>query len=158
MYIDGDSDFPTLAGTGTEDYIGTAWGQGKFCTRYTGCLVADPENRQWTIFRYHIPDPVFFKTGIKVTIQQIGGNQKEQVIAFQQEGVPLIPITVHAAPVIYPLYEQGQPVDLSGTDIPEGWTNYYRSDDLSATAYFYLDKPENNLPEIQPAVIRKTKL
>lgn len=41
MYLDGDGDLATLVGTGTEDYIGTAWGQGKFINRYTGCLVAD---------------------------------------------------------------------------------------------------------------------
>ncbi|MCG8306882.1 MAG: hypothetical protein MI975_05770, partial [Cytophagales bacterium] len=32
-----------------------------------------------------------------------------------------------------------------------GWgVNYYRSDDVSATSYFYLDRPENNLPRLQP--------
>lgn len=34
MYLDGDANFPTIAGTGTEDYIGTAWGQGKFANLY----------------------------------------------------------------------------------------------------------------------------
>ena len=30
------------------------------------------------------------------------------------------------------------------------WTNFYRQDDWSAAAYFYLDKPESNLPDIAP--------
>lgn len=47
------------------------------------------------------------------------------------------------------------PPDLMSDDFPSGGgTNYYRSDDVSATAYFYLDKPENNLPPIAPVEIR----
>jgi hypothetical protein len=29
------------------------------------------------------------------------------------------------------------------------WCNYFRQDDLSATAYFYLDRPASTLPRIQ---------
>ena len=40
-------------------------------------------------------------------------------------------------------------------DFPStGSTNYYRRDDVSATAYFYLDKPESNLPPIAPVELR----
>jgi len=74
MYLDGDTDYPTLNGTGTEDYIGTAWGQGKFISTYTGCSIADDSLLQWAFYRYHIPDPVYFKTDCRVTIQQIGGD------------------------------------------------------------------------------------
>lgn len=70
MYLDGDKDYPTLNGTGTEDYIGTAWGQGKFINSFTGCTVADDSLLQWAFYRYHIPDPVFFKEACRVTIQQ----------------------------------------------------------------------------------------
>ena len=158
MYVDGDTDLPTLVGTGTEDYIGTAWGQGKFCSSYTGCLVADGEKKQWAYFRYHIPDPIYFRSDIKVTIQQMGGNQKEQVLAYQQEGIPLIPVTIHEAPKLYHIYDPDRPVDLSDEHLPEAWTNYFRSDDVSATAYFYLDRPENDLPPIQSKEIRTIKL
>jgi len=158
MYVDGDTDWPTLAGTGTEDYIGTAWGQGIFCTRYTGCLVADGEKKQWAFFRYHIPDPIFFKTDIKVTIQQMGGNQKESVLAYQQKGIPLIPVTIHQAPVMHHIYDPDNPTDLSDENLPDAWVNYYRSDDVSAAAYFYLDKPENELPPIQGLSIRTCNL
>ena len=37
----GRDEFPTLCGTGTEDYIGTGWGQGLYSHRTQGCLVAD---------------------------------------------------------------------------------------------------------------------
>jgi len=36
MYLDGDTEYPTIAGTGTEDYIGTAYGQGKFNHMHQG--------------------------------------------------------------------------------------------------------------------------
>lgn len=32
FYIDGDKEFPTLSGTGVEDYIGTAWGRASIPT------------------------------------------------------------------------------------------------------------------------------
>ncbi len=65
MYLDGDKDYPTLVGSGTEDYIGTAWGQGQFSTRSTGCLVADSKNLQWSFYRYHVIDPIYFSNGLQ---------------------------------------------------------------------------------------------
>ncbi|MBM3288644.1 MAG: DUF2961 domain-containing protein, partial [Candidatus Hydrogenedentes bacterium] len=53
MYIDGDTTLPTLAGTGTEDYIGTGWGQGKFQMRYQGCLIVESDPMQFGFYRYH---------------------------------------------------------------------------------------------------------
>ncbi len=57
VYLDGDREQPTLNGTGTEDYIGTGWGQGKYSHLYQGCLVADAEHMQYCFYRYHVPDP-----------------------------------------------------------------------------------------------------
>ena len=37
---------------------------------------------------------------------------------------------------------------------PSGGCNFYRRDDVSATVYFYLDRPENDLPRLAPAEIR----
>lgn len=158
IYVDGDTNLATLVGSGTEDYIGTAWGQGKFCTRYTGCLVSDEAKKQWAFFRYHIIDPIFFKNDLKATIQQIGGNEKSKVLALQNEGVPLLPITIHEVPKMHQLYDPAKPLDLTRKDLPEGWTNYYRSDDFSAAAYFYLDKAENDLPPLQSLEIRTFNL
>ena len=158
MYIDGDSEFPTLAGTGTEDYIGTAWGQGQFINRFTGCLVADTEKDQWTFYRFHIADPVMFKTDLSVTIQAMGGNMKKTVIEMQEVGVPLIPVTLQNDSVFIRLLDYPQQVDLKNPELIDGWTNFYRTDDWSSTAYFYLDKPENQLPELEKTEIRTYKL
>jgi hypothetical protein len=150
MYLDGDTDFPTLIGTGTEDYIGSAWGQGQFANRYQGCLVADEKNRQWAFYRYHVPDPVYFQSQCKVTLQQIGGQNTVFVRKLVMGGAPLTPISV-AGDKFYKLLEMKPVPDIRDSAFPVGWTNYYRQDDVSATAYFYLDKPENGLPAIVAA-------
>jgi len=155
MYLDGDGEFPTLVGTGTEDYIGTAWGQGAFINRYTGCPVADREMDHWTFYRYHIPDPVFFNSDIRVEIQTMGGNMKNKVIEFLDNGAPLIPVSVQEGQTFTGLMDSVPPVDLRNDDLMDGWTNFYRSDDWSSTAYFYLDKPVNELPEMPDTEFRK---
>ena len=48
------------------------------------------------------------------------------------------------------LLDEGNETLFDSPDFPVTSTNFYRSDDVCATAYFYLDRPENNLPEIQP--------
>ncbi|GET21856.1 glycoside hydrolase family 172 protein [Prolixibacter denitrificans] len=153
MYLDGDTKYPTLAGTGTEDYIGTAWGQGQFITRYSGCSLADRKNKQWAFYRYHIPDPIYFGSDCRVTIQQIGGAPKAQVIEMQEKGAKLIPVTIHDGRTLHPIYKKDTVVNLA--TIPyNGWTNFYRSDDVSSTAYFYLDQPTNDLPALKPRAYR----
>jgi hypothetical protein len=42
--------------------------------------------------------------------------------------------------------------------LPDGWMNFYRSDDVSATAYFYLSTPSDDLPAIQAASVRADAL
>lgn len=44
VYLDGDTKWPTLVGTGTEDYIGSGWGQGQYHDRVHGSLVSDDKN------------------------------------------------------------------------------------------------------------------
>ena len=148
----GDDAIPTLCGTGSEDYIGTAWGQGAFANRTQGSLVADKERRQWTMYRYHIDDPVFFDDGIKVAIQTIGGAAKSHVIALQAKGAQLIPVSI---------IPKGKPTQINLLDRPEeyeknpeGWVNFWRQDDWSGIAYFYLDSPVNALPPLAPVAER----
>lgn len=47
---------------------------------------------------------------------------------------------------------------LNDPKLPDGWTNFYREDDVSATAYFYLNKPTTELPIISEAVKRTKNL
>lgn len=150
IFLDGDRDLATLVGTGTEDYIGSGWEQGTFVGRFQGSLVADAEQGRWSFYRFHIPDPIFFARDLRVDLPQIGGAQKPEVIRMLGAGVPLIPITI--APgnrsQFVKLLEYDKPAPLGAQ--PDGWTNFYRSDDVSSVAYFYLDRSENGLPPIAP--------
>jgi hypothetical protein len=157
--LDGDRGDPTLVGTGTEDYIGTAWGQGAYINRYQGAPIASWDNGgRWTFYRFHIPDPVWFHSEIEVSIQQIGGAPKADALRFQAAGAPVIPVSVDTG------NRQGgfESLRSSGTALRDvkldGWTNYYRSDDVSAVSYFYLDRPEGVLPAIAPSVERTVAL
>ncbi len=158
IYLDGDRQYPTMAGSGTEDYIGTAWGQGQFYTNTTGCLIADSKNLQWAFYRYHISDPVYFGSECRVTIQQIGGNTKSIVAEMMKHNVNLIPVTVHQAPRMIHIYKKDSTVNLSDNSLPDAWTNFYRSDDLAATSYFYLDSSSDDLPALQPLAVRTYKM
>jgi hypothetical protein len=154
IFLDGDSPFPSLTGTGTEDYIGSAWGQGQFSHRYQGCPVADEKNRQWCFYRYHVPDPVYFQSGCKVTLQQIGGESTDFVRRLQKKGALLKPVSVAEEKRFHKLLEMNPVPNIMDATFPVGWTNYYREDDVSATAYFYLDKPANTLPSIASLDVR----
>jgi hypothetical protein len=76
FYIDGDTKFPTMAGTGTEDYFGGDYGfPSLYSTAYVGnTLEHDRKDGPpiWSLYRWHIMDPVLFHTDLKVTIQTLG--------------------------------------------------------------------------------------
>ncbi len=161
IYLDGDRGLASLVGTGAEDYIGTAWGQGAYVNRFQGAPIAtwDGDGR-WTFYRWHVPDPIFFASDVEVTLQQMGGARKNIVLDLQRQGAPLIPVTIDPGSRnnFQQLLTRRPQVPLSDPSLPDGHTNYYRSDDVAAVAYFYLDRPENGLPPIAPAAERLTAL
>jgi hypothetical protein len=154
IFLDGDTGLPTLIGTGTEDYIGTAYGQGEFANRYQGSLLMDSEHLFWTFYRHHVPDPIYFHEDIRVTIQQIGGAKQEYVKEMLEKGVAIKPVSVATDDAFVKLMESDPPKSIEDPGVPAGWTNYYRRDDVSAVALFYLDKPENGLERIAPLQAR----
>lgn len=159
-YLDADTSGPTLVGTGTEDYIGTGWGQGKYTHRYQGAPVADKARRLWTFYRFHVPDPIFFSTACRISLQQIGGAPKAEVHAMVVAGVPMTPITLDGGDRDRFMYLLGRtpPVALDDPSLPDGWVNFYRRDDVSATAYFYLDRPEGRRAPLAPVAERTAGL
>ena len=85
FYLDGDTEFPTICGTGTEDYFGGAWdfefptGQyAPFSSPYSGLVqVIKPDGlyrtqQRFGMYRWHLMDPVRFKHDLRVTIQALG--------------------------------------------------------------------------------------
>jgi hypothetical protein len=73
FYIDGE-DFPSIRGTGTEDYFGDAWGFRPLSTPFHGVSLWEgyfPGDRV-TAYRWHLADPIPFETSLKVQIQTAG--------------------------------------------------------------------------------------
>ncbi len=157
IYLDGDQANPTLVGTGSEDYISDGWGQNKFVNPYSGCLIADDKNLQWTFYRYHVPDPIYFHQDCRVTIQQIGSALKKDVLQLQQKGVAMIPTTIDDGhgKITYLFKKQSKFDDTNPTS---DYALFYRSDDISSTVYFYLDSPVSDLPPLQSLSVRTANL
>jgi hypothetical protein len=70
VYLDGDREFPTICGTGSEDYVGLSWGMQQTPFRYNGCCL--DQKGFVTMYRWHLPDPILWKKEARITIQQIG--------------------------------------------------------------------------------------
>lgn len=132
FYLDGDTDYPSICGTGAEDYFGGAWSFGgkdaqgstveeTFSTPYMGYpfYSRDDDYRNdffntecppmRAFYRFHIPDPILFDMDLRVTMQQIGAN------------------------------EQGL---------------FERQDDVSSVAYWYQTEPHNVFEPLVPAISR----
>jgi hypothetical protein len=86
FYLDGDKEFPTICGTGTEDYFCGSYNfenpathlYQTFNTPYSGLAQVIPSNTSYVppqrfgLYRWHIADPVRFQKDLKVTIQALG--------------------------------------------------------------------------------------
>ena len=90
MYIDGDSEYPTYCGTGTEDYFGGAWGFGG--ETFTGPFLGYPlflrepgKVIRHGLYRWHIMDPIRFRQDLRVTIQALGWNERGKLWPLQDD-------------------------------------------------------------------------
>jgi len=73
VYMDGDTDLPTICGTGSEDYVGLSWGIQQTPFWYNGCLL--DQSHFIAMYRWHLPDPISWKKQCRITIQQIAWNE-----------------------------------------------------------------------------------
>ncbi len=55
--MDGDTDFPTICGTGSEDYVGLSYGMQQTPYLYNGCSL--DEKNFVSMYRWHLPDPIY---------------------------------------------------------------------------------------------------
>lgn len=102
FFMDGDDPWPTICGTGTEDYFGGAWcflgpdGEyGTYSTPFLGFhqfirpLKIMQNGARFGMYRWHIPDPIRFQENLKVTIQALGWrtaqNGKGLYLALQDD-------------------------------------------------------------------------
>lgn len=147
IYIDGDLEYPTLCGTGTEDYICTAWGQQQYSNMFYGSHYANEQDMEFCFYRLHIADPVYFHRDIRVTIQQLGyAPPVEMAHHMYEKGIERMPAKGYGLDEIT--------LDSLFSGVAGGGIKshlFERCDDWSAVAYFYLDKPESCLPPFMNA-------
>jgi hypothetical protein len=121
FYLDGDTDWPTICGTGTEDYFGGAWNfehpkgdYGIFSAPFSGLpQVIKPHGlyqsqQRFGMYRWHIMDPIRFREDLRVTIQAPGWRSP---LAGERSHLPL-------------------------------------QDDLASTAFWYQTEPHTAFPAI----------
>jgi hypothetical protein len=145
VHLDGEAQ-PTICGTGTEDYLGSAWSMGTFVAPESGApLVVGPTGTiegGWSLvsfYRWHVSDPVVFEESARVTLQQIGsvafGQGEENAMARFRE---------------------------TATTAGDGWidintggvlafTLYERSDDWCATGFAYCADAQA-VPRLDPVI------
>ena len=102
FYMDGDTEFPTICGTGEEDYFcgsygfsGTdEYGQGReyqnFTSPYGGFYRVKPDEQKslpnrFGEYRWHIMDPIRFERDLKVTIQALGWQSEGRYLPLQDD-------------------------------------------------------------------------
>ena len=79
FFIDGESE-PSLRGTGTEDYVGDAWGFRRFDGPYYGVPIWEGRETDslTTYYRWHIPDPIAFSKSMRLEIEHTGSASDRQ--------------------------------------------------------------------------------
>ncbi len=98
FFMDADHQFPTICGTGTEDYIGGAWdfqdsnGQyAVFSSPYSGLpQVITPDGhflsqQRFGMYRWHIMDPIRFRDALRVSIQALGWRSDGRYLPLQDD-------------------------------------------------------------------------
>jgi hypothetical protein len=98
FYLDGDNSFPTICGTGTEDYFGGAWNfeqpQGQYGTYSTAFMgmhqVIKPDGlyrsqQRFGMYRWHVMDPIRFESDLKVTIQALSWRSGHRYLPLQDD-------------------------------------------------------------------------
>ncbi len=89
MFLDGDAEYPTICGTGTEDYFGGAWCFGQnFSAPFLGYPLGACDGKAGNrhgLYRFHIMDPVRFGKDLKVTMQAIGWRSEGRYLPLQDD-------------------------------------------------------------------------
>ncbi len=106
FFMDGDSQYPTICGTGTEDYFCGSYdfdtrqknstgveesAYTVFCTPYTGLAQVIKGDghyamaQRFGLYRWHVTDPVRFEKNLKVTIQALGWHSGGRYLPLQDD-------------------------------------------------------------------------
>ena len=100
FFMDGDVQFPTICGTGTEDYFCGSYnfdigkelgGYSEFSTPQAGLhQVIRPDGRyssqqRFGMYRWHISDPIRFKKDLRVTMQALGWRNGRRYLPLKDD-------------------------------------------------------------------------
>jgi hypothetical protein len=98
FFMDGDTQFPTICGTGEEDYFCGSYGYHErkrlsryvyddFTSPYTGFhhIKYDGEQRRFGQYRWHITDPIRFEQDLRVTIQSLGWQSEGRYLPLHDD-------------------------------------------------------------------------
>jgi hypothetical protein len=99
FFMDGDSEYPTICGTGTEDYFCGSYGfidpytqdhYVSYTTPYAGFHEIRRDElyicqKRFGMYRWHITDPVRFEKDLKVTIQALGCREGKRFLPLQDD-------------------------------------------------------------------------
>ncbi len=99
FYMDGDGEYPTICGTGTEDYFCGSYNfedpmthdrYVSFSTPYTGLQVVSQDalykaQKRFGLYRFHLTDPIRFEKDLKVTIQALGWRSGGRYLPLQDD-------------------------------------------------------------------------
>jgi len=99
FFMDGDDPFPTICGTGTEDYFCGSYDfenkvtrqYQEFCTAYAGLhQVIRPDGvyrsqTRFGMYRWHVLDPIRFQQNLRVTIQALGWRSGRRYLPLQDD-------------------------------------------------------------------------
>ena len=98
FFLDGDTEFPTICGTGEEDYFCGSYGYNEreengriaydsFTSPYTGFhhVPFDGKQRRFGQYRWHITDPVRFEQDLRITIQSLGWQSEGRYLPLQDD-------------------------------------------------------------------------
>lgn len=99
FYIDDDKEFPTICGTGLEDYFCGSYNfenqethrYEEYCSPYSGlCQVIRPDGlyisqQRFGMYRFHITDPIRFEKNLKITVQDLGWRKDFKYLAQQSD-------------------------------------------------------------------------
>ncbi len=91
VFLDGDDKFPTICGTGTEDYFGGAW---CFLQNFSAPFLGYPEGafgrddkpgNRHAMYRFHVMDPIRFQQDIRITMQALGWRTEGRFLPLQDD-------------------------------------------------------------------------
>ena len=110
FYLDDDDQYPTICGTGTEDYFGGAWnfdvpgtGYTPFSAPFSGLnQVITPDGlyssqQRFGMYRWHVPDPIAFDHRLRATVQVLGWA-KDRRYRKRRDDVASMVTWYHARP------------------------------------------------------------